>query len=96
MAELESYIAEMEPSVANNASAHGALERASHILRDDQHADSASAFIAGLVVASTWFPVPGVSTAVFDDLVSTGNIRLIRDDGLRTTVVEAYSPVKST
>ena len=94
VAELDSYVEEMERSLLNHTSAHSRLEKARGLLENGRHADNADEFIADLVAASTWFPVMGVSTAVFDDLVSTGNIRLIRNDALRTSIIEAYSTVQ--
>ena len=95
VAELESYITELEAGLAGNSIAHAALERARQIRRDGQHPDSARAFISSLVEALTYLVVPTVSTAVYDDLVSTGNIRLIRDDVARSTVLETYSSIET-
>jgi hypothetical protein len=48
------------------------------------------------VEAITSLGIPTISTAVYDDLVSTGNIRLIRDDVFRGTVLEAYSSIEAS
>ncbi len=95
VAELQSHITELEASLAGNRTAHDALERARQIRRDGQHPDSARAFLSSLVEALTYLVVPTVSTAVYDDLVSTGNIRLIRDDVARGTVLETYSSIEA-
>ena len=52
-------------------------------------------FISSLVEALTFLVIPTVSTAVYDDLVNTGNIRLIRDDVMRSTVLETYSSIEA-
>ncbi len=96
VAELQSHITELEDSFAGNGIAHDALERARRIRRDGQHPDSARAFISSLVEAITSLGIPTISTAVYDDLVSTGNIRLIRDDVFRGTVLEAYSSIEAS
>ena len=93
--ELQSYITELEGSLNGNASAHDALERARGIRSDGQHPDSARAFISSLVEALTFLFIPTVSTAVYDDLVSTGNIRLISNDVVRSIVLETYSSIEA-
>ena len=95
VAELQSHVASLESSLAGNDTAHVALERARLIRRDGQPSDSARAFISGLVGALGFLVIPDVSTAVFDDLVSSGNIRLIRDDILRSKVVQTYSSIET-
>ena len=95
VAELQSYISELEGSLNGNGFAHDALERARRIRRDGQHPDSARVFISSLVEALTFLVIPTVSTAVYDDLVNTGNIRLIRDDVVRSTVLETYSSIEA-
>ena len=96
VAELQSHITELEDTFAGNGIAHDALERARRIRRDGQHPDSARAFISSLVEALTYLGIPTVSTAVYDDLISTGNIRLIRDDVLRGRLLEAYSAIEAS
>jgi len=96
VAELQSHIADFESSLMGNEVAHTALERARQLHRDGQHSDSARVFIANLVEALTFLGMPTVSTAVYDDLVNTGNIGLIRDEVARRTILEAYSSTEAS
>jgi hypothetical protein len=83
---------EILSGTANDAmAANRRLERSSHILTSGLLADSASGFVAGLVGAVTFIPSPVLSRAVFDDLVSTGSLRLLGDDNVRRAILEAYA-----
>ena len=71
------------------------LERARIILEAGLVADSAGIFLEGALQGSGVPVVPQVSDAVFQDLVSTGRLALIRDDLKRRTIVRIYSFIET-
>ena len=94
--EIRGNMTSVEGLVLTAGRAHDALE-GSRRLRESGHLrDSASQFIAGLVGGVTFIPTPNVSRAAMQDLVSTGNIKLIRNAELRRTILETYSSMEAT
>lgn len=69
--------------------AHRELEGALRIAEAGLAQDSAGAFLAGLVSGTAFTPTPLVTRSVVEDLVSTGNLRLIRDDEVRRMILAA-------
>lgn len=67
----------------------GELERARRIAEAGLVADSAEAFLAGLVSATGFTPTPLVTRSVVEDLVGTGSLRLIRDAEVRRMILAA-------
>ena len=94
--EIRGNITSIEATLQTEGRAHDALERARLINDSGRLRDSASQLIAGLVGGVTFIPAPNVSRAVEQDLVSTGNIKLIRNHDLRRTILETYSSMDAT
>ncbi len=85
--EIEGNITALQRTLDSAAGAHANLERSRLILDAGLPPDSAGAFLTGLVRATSFSPLPIVSRAVIQDLLSTGNLRLIRDRGLRHEIL---------
>ena len=94
--ELSSNLGGVEQSLANRARAQAALATAIALLEARLHADSAEAFIQGLMNGSVYESVPLVNDAVFQDLNTTGSFRLIRDDELRRGIRYEYGRLAAT
>lgn len=73
----------------------GWLERARIIFDTGLVADSAGIFLEGILQGSGVPVVPQVSDAVFQDLLSTGRLGLIRDDLKRRTIVRMYAFIET-
>jgi hypothetical protein len=71
------------------------LDRAHSILLGDLVRDSAAVFLEGLLQGSGIAVVPQLSDAVFQDLLSTGRLAIIRDDVIRRSIVGGYSGVEA-
>ncbi|MFV1988245.1 MAG: hypothetical protein ACC682_13255 [Gemmatimonadota bacterium] len=71
------------------------LDRAHSILLGDLVRDSAAVFLEGLLQGSGIAVVPQLSDAVFQDLLSTGRLAIIRDDEIRRSIVRGYSGVEA-
>ena len=84
--EMLSARAEFESDVATRESHRAVLDSLASELFQRQAADST--VVAWLRVANTLSSVFFPPTAVFDDLVSSGNLRLIRSDSLRFALME--------
>ena len=78
--------AEFDSDVATRATHRAVLDSLSRELEQRNAADSI--VVAWLRVANTLSSVFFPPTAVFDDLVSSGNLRLIRSDGVRFALME--------
>jgi hypothetical protein len=85
--EIEGNIEALERTLNSAAGAHANLERSRLILNAGLPPDSAGAFLTGLERATGFSPLPIVSRAVIQDLLSTGNLRLIRDRTLRHEIL---------
>jgi hypothetical protein len=78
--------AEFDSDVATRESHRAVLDSLASEVNQRTAADSS--VVAWLRVANTLSSVFFPPTAVFDDLVSSGNLRLIRSDGLRFALME--------
>lgn len=94
--EVRGNMTSVEGLMLTAGKAHDALEGSRRLHESGHPRDSASQFIAGLVGGVTFIPAPNVSRAVMQDLVSTGNIRLIRNAELRRTILETYASMDAT
>lgn len=68
-----------------------ALARGRRLLAVPLQADSAAALLESLLQGSMISPVTSFSFAVFEDLRSTGRLRLIEDEAVRLAVVRHYA-----
>jgi hypothetical protein len=89
VAEARSNVERNQIALAQADSATGRLDRARRIAAMGLPADSAGAFLVSLERATSFVPPNLVSRSVVEDLVSTGNIRLIEDPTLRIAILEA-------
>ena len=94
--EIRGNMSSVEGLVLTAGRAHDALESSRRLHQSGHLRDSASQFISGLVGAVTFIPTPNVSRAAMQDLVSTGNIKLIRNAELRRAILESYSAMDAT
>ncbi len=67
--------------------AHKELDRARHIASLGLAADSAVGFFSGIVSATSFQATPVISRAAVQDLISTGNLRLIQDREVRRAIL---------
>lgn len=70
------------------------LDRANRIAELGLPEDSAAVFVASLARATSFMATPIISGAVVQDLVSTGNLRLIRDSEVRQAILSMDAAVK--
>ena len=70
------------------------LDRANRIAELGLPEDSATVFVASLARATSFMATPSISGAVVQDLVSTGNLRLIRDGEVRQAILSMDADVK--
>src|SRR4029078_3550197 len=85
--EIRGNMTKVEGTLQTAGTAHDALDRSRRINDSGHLQDSAAQFIAGLVGGVTFIPTPGVVRAVVQDLVTTGNIKLIRNDEVGRTIL---------
>ena len=71
------------------------LMRANTILEAELVADSAAFFLEGILQGSGIPVVPQLTDAVFQDLLNTGRLVLIRDDGARRAIMRGYANVEA-
>jgi hypothetical protein len=77
------------------AQAEASLLRAENILETEQVPDSADIFVVELVRGGTFPTYPRLTTAVFDDLRSSGRLQLIQDATVRREVMEHYARLEA-
>jgi hypothetical protein len=92
--EVESNAFRVEFTIERADWARDNLDRASNILDVGLPEDSADVFVASLANATSFMAAPIVSGAVLQDLVSTGNLRLIRDGELRQAILSMDAIVR--
>ena len=97
---LEALVEEAETSITSVEGVVGVsnlkrrwLERARIIFEAGLVADSAALFLEGALQGSGVPVVPQLSDAVLQDLLSTGRLSLIRDDGQRQAIIRGYSNI---
>lgn len=94
--EIGGTVTSVESTLKASGTAHDALERSRRIVDSGLLRDSTSQFLTGLVAGVTFIPTPSVSRAVEQDLVSTGNIKLIQNGELRRTILQTYAAMDAT
>jgi hypothetical protein len=86
--EIEGNAASMVLTLRAAAAAEASLDRATHILALGVPEDSTSQFLESLIGATSFQTTPVISRAVIQDLISTGNLRLIRDPRIRRELLQ--------
>jgi hypothetical protein len=85
--DLELSISNLELTIEAADRAQTQLDRVRHIASLDVPADSAPGFISAIVSAVGYQATPIISRAAVQDLISTGNLRLIRDREVRRAIL---------
>lgn len=71
------------------------LTRANTIFEGALVADSSALFLEGILQGSGISVVPQLTDAVFQDLLNTGRLALIRDDAVRRAIMRGYANVEA-
>ena len=91
--ELEENLDAVGDNLRVSEMGYEALQRAERLLLSEGYADSAVAFVESLVRGSSGSGGPRLSTAVFEELTSSGRIVVIEDLTIRRRVLQVYAQV---
>jgi len=94
--EMERNVIALDGVGELRSEAEAALTQAAYLLETGQHLDSAEVFVVSLVRGGTFQTVPRITNSVFEDLRSSGRLRLIQNDKLRRSIMNHYGRLDAT